>query len=110
MAKEVAKFISRSLGLLISKCKANGGFQYSTFTKLFDSLVWSVIEYGAGAFLCVSGKSHQICNYMVVWAGCLVVFSKCLVYSKNWSRLTKMSSETLNKRAFNGVIPIEIVE
>ena len=47
MAKAVAKCASRSLGLLISKCKINGGFKYSTFTKLFDSLVWSVIEYGA---------------------------------------------------------------
>ena len=47
MAKAVAKSASRSLGLLIAKCKANGGFQFDTFTKLFDTLVMSVIEYGA---------------------------------------------------------------
>ena len=49
MAKAVAKSASKSLtlGLLIAKCKANGGFEYSTFTKLFDSFVMSVIEYGA---------------------------------------------------------------
>jgi hypothetical protein len=38
---------TKLLGLLIAKCKTNGGFEYSTFTKLFDSLVMSVIEYGA---------------------------------------------------------------
>ena len=48
MAKIVAKSASRSLGvLLIAKCKANGSFEYSTFTKLFDTHVMSVIEYGA---------------------------------------------------------------
>ena len=33
MAKAMAKSASRSLGLLIAKCKANGGFEYSTFTE-----------------------------------------------------------------------------
>ena len=53
IAKIVAKSPSRSLGrLLIAKCKANGGFEYSTFTKLFDTLVMSVIEYGAAIWCC----------------------------------------------------------
>jgi hypothetical protein len=47
MTKAVAKFTSRALGLLIAKCKAHGGFQYDVYTKLFDSIVWSVIYYGA---------------------------------------------------------------
>ena len=47
MAKTVAQSASRALGLLITKCKQAGGFAYSTFTKLYDSLVWSVIDYGA---------------------------------------------------------------
>lgn len=34
MAKAVAKSASRSLDLFIAKCKANGGFQFDTFTKL----------------------------------------------------------------------------
>jgi hypothetical protein len=42
MTKAVAKFTSRALGLLIAKCKAHGGFQYDVYTKLFDSIVWSV--------------------------------------------------------------------
>ena len=43
MAKAVAKSASRTLILLIAKCKANGGFNYKTFTKLFDTMV-SVID------------------------------------------------------------------
>jgi hypothetical protein len=35
MAKAVAKSASRSLGLLIAKCKTNGGFEYSTFTGVY---------------------------------------------------------------------------
>ena len=47
MAKAVAKSASKALGLLISKCLTNGGFNYTMFTKLFDTMVWSVIDYGA---------------------------------------------------------------
>ena len=38
MAKAVAKSASRSLGLLIAKCKANGGFQYD-FLQSFLTLL-----------------------------------------------------------------------
>ena len=41
MVKGVAKSGSRSLGLRTAKCKTNGGFQYSIFTKLADSRVIS---------------------------------------------------------------------
>ena len=47
MAKTVVQSASRALGLLIAKSKQAGGFTYSTLTKSFDSLVWSVIDYGA---------------------------------------------------------------
>jgi hypothetical protein len=43
MAKAVARSASRALGLLIVKSKTHGGFQHNIFTKLFDTLVWSVI-------------------------------------------------------------------
>lgn len=39
MAKCVSKSANRALSLLIVKRKSNGGFQHSTFTKLFDTLV-----------------------------------------------------------------------
>ena len=44
MTKAVTKSASRSLGLVIASCKANGGFEYSTFTKLSDILVMRVLE------------------------------------------------------------------
>ena len=47
MAKAVAMSASRTLGLLIAKCKLNGGFIFNTYTTLYDSLVWSFISYGA---------------------------------------------------------------
>ena len=47
MANVAAKSGSRALGLLISKCKAIGGAHFNTYCKLYDTMVWSVINYGA---------------------------------------------------------------
>ena len=47
MVKCVAQSASRALGLLIAKCKAIGGVPYNVFTKLYDSVVWPVINYSA---------------------------------------------------------------
>ena len=45
--KSVAQSASRALGLLIAKCKILGGVPYNVFTKLYDSVVWPVINYSA---------------------------------------------------------------
>lgn len=47
MAAQVAKSANRALGLVISKYKAFGGLPFSTYSKLYDSIVWSTISYGA---------------------------------------------------------------
>ena len=85
MAKAVAKSASKSLtlGLLIAKCKANGGFEYSTFTKLFDSLVMSVIEYGASIW---GSKDFSFINAVknksnAVFYGCRKIHAK---FSSLW--------------------------
>lgn len=70
MAKAVAKSASRALGLLIAKSKANGGFEFSIFTKLFDTLVMSVIEYGAsiwGAreFTCINAIKNRAMRFFM---------------------------------------------
>ena len=52
LAKQVASSASRALWLLISKCKAAGGFPFSTFTKLNGSTVASIINYGASIMGC----------------------------------------------------------
>lgn len=65
IAKIEAKSASKSLGLLIAKCKANGGFEYSTFTKLFDTVVMSVSEYGTAIwgskeYSCINADKNRV--------------------------------------------------
>ena len=118
MAKAVAKSASRSLGLLISKCKANGGFQFSVFTKLFDNLVMSVIEYGAAIwgtkeYSCINSvKNKAMRFYMGVgkytpnlalygdmgWIPCNINQWTCVF--RNWSRNTRMCNNRINKKVF----------
>ena len=44
----MVKCVAQSaLELLIAKCKAIGGVPYNVFTKLYDSVVWPVINYSA---------------------------------------------------------------
>ena len=55
--KYVAQSASRALGLLISKCKLAGGLPYNVYTKLFESIVSPVINYGA----CIWGFKTYSC-------------------------------------------------
>ena len=57
MAANVAKSSSRALGLVIHKSKLNGGFPYECFTKLYDTLVWPIVEYGS----CIWGTRKRTC-------------------------------------------------
>ena len=52
MAKQVTDSGNGALGLSISKCKSVGGLPFSTFTKLYDSTVASIIGYGASVWGC----------------------------------------------------------
>ena len=49
-AKVVSQSASRALGLLISKDKAFGGMPYECFSKCYDALVQSIINYGAAVW------------------------------------------------------------
>ena len=57
IAFNVAKIASRAMGLVIYKSKLNGGFPYDCFSKLYHSLVWSVIDYGS----CIWGTNRRNC-------------------------------------------------
>ena len=46
-ARAVAQSAGRALGLLIAKSKCMGGMPYDVYDKLYDTLVWPVISYGA---------------------------------------------------------------
>jgi hypothetical protein len=69
-AKFVAQSASRALGLLIAKYKSLGRMPYNVFTKLFDSLVWSVVAYGTTiwgnkSFSCIDSIQHRaICLFL----------------------------------------------
>ena len=41
----VSKAANRALGLVIAKSKSFGGLPFGSFTKLFDSMVWSIVNY-----------------------------------------------------------------
>ena len=58
-AKFVAQGASRALGLLISKCKLASGLPFNVYIKLYDSVVYPVISYGAGIWGC---KSYSCFN------------------------------------------------
>jgi hypothetical protein len=47
MMKSAVKSASRALGLLVSKFKALGGMPFNVYTKLYDAMVWSVLNYAA---------------------------------------------------------------
>ena len=68
MAKQVSDSANRALGLLISKCKSAGGLSFSTFTKLHDSNVASIIGYGASVwgcrkYRCVSAVQNRVLRF-----------------------------------------------
>lgn len=68
MAKVVGKSASRALGLPIAKCKANRGFQFNVFTKLFDTMVWSVVDYvsaiwGTQQFPCINAVQNRAMRF-----------------------------------------------
>ena len=58
-AKFVAQSASRALGLLISKCKLVGGLPFNVVTKLYDSVVYPVINYAASIW---GNKSYSCIN------------------------------------------------
>ena len=60
MAKHVCKATNRALGLVIAKSKVFGGFNFETFSKLYDSMVWSVMEcYKLWSF-CLGNKAIHL--------------------------------------------------
>ena len=46
-AKSVAQAAHRALGILIAKGRVHGGFPYSIYTKLYNTLVQPIIDYGS---------------------------------------------------------------
>ena len=69
-AKYVANSATRALGLIIAKDKAAGGLPYEVFTKLFDTIVWPTINYGAAIwgtkdYSCINAVQNRACRYFL---------------------------------------------
>ena len=69
--KTVAQNASRALGLLIAKYKCIGGMPYHVFSKLYDTLVWPVISYGASvwgtkSFSCINAVQNRAMRFFLV--------------------------------------------
>ena len=66
----VAQSASRALGLLISKCELAGGLPFNVYTKLYDSVVYPVISYGAGiwgckSYLCINAVQNRAMRFFL---------------------------------------------
>ncbi len=64
----VARSAGRALSLLIAKTKAYGGMPYEYFTKLYDSLIHPILDYGASIsetkeFSCVNAVQNRASHY-----------------------------------------------
>ncbi len=117
-AKRIAQSAGRALGLLIAKYKSIGGMPYHVFEKLFDTLVWPVISYGASiwgtkSYSCINAVQNRA---MIFYLGTgkytptAAVFGdmgwhppitkqwKCVC--NIWSRFTSMDNLRINKRIF----------
>jgi len=67
-AKRISQSASRALGLLIAKVKCNGDLPYDVFSKLFDTMVWPVIAYGAAvwgdkSFACINAVQNRAMRF-----------------------------------------------
>ena len=110
------KAAHRALGLLIAKSKCNGGMPYECFTKLYDALVLSIINYGsaiwgAKEYSIINSVHNRACRFFLGvgkytpnaavqgemgWK--LPAHQQWLSVTRSWCRLMKMSNTRLNKR------------
>ena len=74
-AKYVSQSASRALGLLISKCKLAGGLlPFNVYTKLYDSVVYPVINYGASiwgykSYSCINAVQNRAMRWEIYTSG-----------------------------------------
>ena len=114
--KAVAHSASRALGLLIAKCKYVGGLPYHVFSKLYDSVVWTVISYSAPlwgyrSYSCIDAVQHRAIRFFLgvgkyspndgisgemAWKPPIVRQWKSV--SLFWARLACMHGSRFNKR------------
>ena len=117
-AKHVSVSAHRALGLLIAKDKCQGGFDYDIFTKLYDTMVSSIVEYGAAiwghrTYSCIDAVQHRACRYYMGLGKCApnraiqgdmgwrLPYERqwtCII--RHWLRLSNMDSSKLCSKIF----------
>ena len=118
-AKVVAQSASRALGLLIAKSKCLGGLPFHVFSKLYDSMVWPVIAYGAAiwgdkSFACINAVQYRAMRFFLgtgkYTSNAAVsgdmgwqppVVRQWKVISQQWFRFLEMDNIRLNKTIFD---------
>jgi len=116
--KMVAQSASRALGLLIAKYKSMGGMPYRVYSKLYDSMVWSVIDYGAAVwgdktFSCINAVHNRAMRFFVglgKYAPTAAVSGdmgwqqpetrQWMAVSRQWHRLMNMDNARVNYTVF----------
>ena len=119
MAKAATKSATRALGLLIVKYKSIGGMPTNVYNKLYDAMVWSVINYSAGIWgtserSTVNAVHHRALRFLLgigKYAPNAAVNGECGVdppvvrqwtaVARHWSRMKNMPERRLNKRVFS---------
>ena len=118
MAKHICKAANRALGLFIAKCKVFGGFNSESYSKPYDTMVWSVVNYGAAVwgiwqFSCINTiQLHAARYYMGVgnytpisavqgdsgWKP--IVVRQWSAVLNQWQRLKSMNNNRINYKIF----------
>ena len=116
MAKYVAKSAGRALGIVIAKYKSFGGLPFSSYSMLYDSIVWSTIIYGAAVwgtkqFSCINAVQSRAARFFLGVgkyspnAGVLedtgwepVIAKQWKVVTGHWSRVQRMDENSINAR------------
>ena len=114
----LAASASRALGLVISKAKALGGMNFNTFTKLYDSFVSPILDYGSGVwgvneFSSINAVFYRACRFFlgvgkyapndamlgdVGWDPPFVRQMQSV--ARLWSRLSKLDDNRYPKKVF----------
>ena len=66
----VAQSATRTLGLLITKYRAVGWMPFDVYTKLYDTIVWPIISYGAAIwgtkeYSIINVAHHRACRFFL---------------------------------------------
>ena len=117
-AKQVALAAHRALGVVIAKGKVLGGLPYHVYSKLFDSLVQPVIDYGASIwgykyYNCIAAVQNRAMRFFLGVGKRTPVaamegdmgwnnpeYRQWLCVIRQWCRFLCMADDRMNKMVF----------